>query len=260
MALDAGDEVVACCRRRDPPGGRACRLDIRDADALERLIESERPERIIHTAYVEDGSDARSTNVDGSRNVAVAARAVSARLVHVSTDLVFDGRSERPYTEQDEPRPVVPYGESKLEAERAVADAFPEALVVRPSLFYGGAVPTRHELLAIETARGRARAVFFTDELRSPTPVPDLARALLELSRREQAGVLHLAGPAPLDRYALARAIVRAAGGDPDAIRSGLASELAPERPRYVVLDSSLAAELGIVLRTPDELLGEEAA
>jgi len=255
LALDAGDEVVACCRRSDPPGGRACRLDVRDAEALARVIESERPDSIIHTAYVQDGSDARSTNVEGSRNVAVSSRAVSARLVHVSTDLVFDGRGKRPYREQDEPRPVIPYGESKHEAERVVADACPEALIVRPSLFYGGVRPTRHELLAIEAARGRADAAFFADELRSPTPVPDLARALLDLSRRDLAGVLHLAGPVPLDRYGLAQAIAHAAGADPGAIRFGLASELAPERPRFVVLDSGRAAELGIRLRAPADLL-----
>lgn len=256
LALDAGREVVACCRFGNPPGGRVHRLDLRGAEAIERLLVSERPDCVIHTAYVQDGGDARSVNVDGSRNVAVSARAVSARLLHISSDLVFDGRADRPYREQDEPRPVIPYGETKLEAERAVAAACPSALIVRPSLFYAGARKTRHELLAIEAARGLADAAFFSDELRSPTPVPDLARALLELAGRDVAGLLHLAGPAPLDRFSLARAIVSAAGEDPDSVGSGLASELAPERPRYVVLDSGRARAMGLELRAPGDVLG----
>jgi dTDP-4-dehydrorhamnose reductase len=85
--------------------------------------------------------------------------------------------------------------------------------------------------------------------------VPDLARALLDLSRRELAGILHVAGPVPLDRYGLAVAIASAAGEDAGALRAGLASELAPERPRRIVLDSSRAAELGIRLRAPADVL-----
>jgi dTDP-4-dehydrorhamnose reductase len=259
-ALERGDQVVACGHRRRPrTGGRPEKLEVCDRRAVERLFERERPDAVVHTAYARKGNDAWRTNVEGSENVARAAEALSARLVHVSTDLVFDGCAGRPYTEQDEPRPLIPYGESKLAAEQAATAACPRAAIVRPSLFYAGTKPTQHELLVLAVLRGRASASFFRDEVRSPTPVPDLAAALLELARIEDGGILHLAGPVALDRETLARAIATVAGGDPDSIRSGLAAELAPERPRRVVLDSSLAERrYGIRLRTPSEVFGME--
>ena len=79
-----------------------------------------------------------SVNVEGTRAVAAAAVAAGARLVHLSSDLVFPGTGTRPLTEDDEPRPVTPYGASKLEAERLCP---PEALLVRTSLIYGGPEP-----------------------------------------------------------------------------------------------------------------------
>ena len=260
-ALAAGDEVIACTLQSASPGGCARVFDICDRARVSLVFEESRPDAVVHTAYLQGGKGSWETNVEGSRNVARAAFAVSARMVHVSSDLVFDGTSARPYREEDEARPVFPYGRSKLAAERAVIEAHRDALLVRPSLFYGGALPSLHELLALGGAAGQIDVVFFTDELRSPTPVPDLAGALLELARGEATGLMHLAGPEPLDRYSFARAIVENAGGDPSALRAGLAGELAPERPRTIVLDSSRAEELlGRSLRSPRQLLGRAGA
>jgi dTDP-4-dehydrorhamnose reductase len=262
LALKRGDDVVACGHRKSPRvDARREKLDVCNRRAVSRLLERERPAAVVHTAYLREGRHLWRTNVEGSENVARAAQSLRARLIHLSTDLVFDGRADHPYGERDEPRPILAYGESKLEAERAVAAACSQAVIVRPSLFYAGTIATPHELLALSAARGRKKAVFYRDELRSPTPVPDLAAALLELARLEASGILHLAGPEALDRATLARAIVTVAGGDPTAVRSGLASELAPGRPRRVVLDSSLAErKYGIRLRTPSEVFGMEVA
>ena len=118
-------------------------------------------------------------NVDGSEAVARAAVAVGARLVHVSSDVVFDGRAGRPYREDDPVvadhrlRPV----EGRGRAARA-APWRPMPSVVRTSLIYGGPgrAPSPHERAAVDPA-----ATFYTDELRCPVQVDDLARALLEL-------------------------------------------------------------------------------
>ena len=87
------------------------------------------------------------TIVQGSAAVAAAAHRSGARLVHLSTDLVFDGEQGAPYEEDADPRPVSAYGAAKLEAERIVARAHPEALLVRTSLLYG--TPGRQEALAL---------------------------------------------------------------------------------------------------------------
>ena len=228
----------------------AVRLDVRDEDAVTRLVRDLRPEAVIHTAYSERGSDARKVNVDGSRNVASAATQVGARLVHVSTDLVFDGALGRPYTEDDEPRPIMEYGRQKLAAEEAVRGESPDALIVRTSLIYGGAEPSRHERLVLDAADGTASVRFFRDELRNPIQVGDLAAALLELARSHDAGILHVAGADAVSRYEFARLVAGAGGRAPDTLESALAAEHLDPRPLDCRLDSSRArARVEVPLR-----------
>ena len=222
------------------------RLDVRDADATAALVALLRPTAVVHTAYVQDGPEAWATNVEGSRNVATAAARAGLRLVHVSTDVVFDGLKGSPYDESDEPHPVTDYGRSKLEAERAVLDAHPDALVVRTSLMVGAPEPGRQERGVLAAARGEVPgAVFFDDELRSPLLVADLARALLELAGRPQiTGLLHLGGPESLSRYELACRIAAARGLAADRIARGSVADSGLVRPMDCTLDSSLARGL----------------
>ena len=161
------------------PGASTRRADIRDAAAVTALLTGARPDVVLHTAYRQNGPDAWEVNVSGSENVARAAAAVGARLIHLSTDVVFDGHKGSSYLERDEPSPCSDYGRSKAEAERRVAGAHPDALIVRTSLIVGGPghEPSKHEIGAHDQD-----ATFFEDELRSPVQVTDLAHALLELA------------------------------------------------------------------------------
>ncbi len=174
-------------------------LDVRDHDAVAAFVGMARPDAIVHTAYVRDGPTARPVNVDGSAAVAEASR--TARLVHVSSDVVFDGRLGRPYREDDRASPVTAYGRTKADAELAVLRLAPAAVVVRTSLIYGGPgrPPSTHEVAAADPD-----AVFFTDELRCPVQVDDLAAALVELCRHDIGGILHVAGAEGLSRHAFA--------------------------------------------------------
>ena len=138
-----GSELV-----RRVPDASTERVEIRDAVAVEELLRRVRPEIVIHTAYLQDGPGAHEITVDGAENVARAAAAVGARLVHLSTDVVFDGRKGTPYVEDDPLSPVTDYGRAKAEAEARVARAHPQALIVRTSLIYGGAEPSKHEATA----------------------------------------------------------------------------------------------------------------
>jgi dTDP-4-dehydrorhamnose reductase len=186
--------------------------------------------------------------VDGSAAVAEAAAAIGARMIHISTDLVFDGRKREPYTEDDEPNPLEEYGRSKLDAERRVLDLHPDALVVRTSLLVGRKQPGRHEQAVLEAARGEREMVFFEDEWRSPILVSDLAAALLDLAAMDASGILHVAGAEPVNRYELARMITAAHGLPTDGLRRGSLAESGLERAASCVLDSSRARAL---LRTP---------
>jgi dTDP-4-dehydrorhamnose reductase len=250
-------EVVGTFLSQPPPGScRAVRLDVTDAAAVDALVAAERPDAVIHTAYRQHGDDAHAVNADGAGHVAAAARAAGARLVHVSTDVVFAGDGDRALREEDPVGPVTAYGATKAAAERLVAAAHPGALIVRTSLIYGGPgrAASPFERLAVEAAQGRRAATFFADERRCPIQVDDLAAALLELAAAEDRGLLHVAGADTVDRHAFATLIVRAAGLDPMALVAGPAP---PDRPHNCALDVTRArARLATALRGVGEVLG----
>ena len=232
-----GREVVRRAPNRDwtvratwferPPNGDAewVRADLRDPAAALQAVAG--VDAVIHTAY-RQGGDEWEANVLGTAAVSEAARGL--RLVHLSTDLVFDGRRGR-YREEDATAPVSSYGRSKAEAERMAMDIHGQATVARTSLIYGGAEPGAQELLAAEGTR------FFVDEIRSPVQVGDLADALLELLEMDIHGVLHLGGADDLSRFDFAVLL----GADPGRIE---AAHTTPDRAPDVSLDSSRAAGL----------------
>ena len=213
LAVEAGHDVVATQFRNPPPYGRALELDIREPFDAEADV-------VVHTAYVQADAD---TIVRGTRNVAAAAQRAGARMIHLSTDLVFDGE-RAPYAEEDEAQPVSEYGRAKLEAER-----FVDGLVVRTSLLYGRPGGPQEELAS------RREAVFYEDEIRCPTRVDELAAALLELAGSSVNGVLHVAAPDAISRVELARLL---GALDPKGAPAPLG------RARNVALDSSRAAGL----------------
>jgi dTDP-4-dehydrorhamnose reductase len=231
-------------------------LDVRDQAAVRELVERLEPDCVIHTAYVQSGPALRQVIVEGSRTVAAAAHDAGARLIHLSTDVVFNGERDGPWRETDAPSPITGYGRAKADAESLVAEAHPAALVVRTSLLYGGVPPAPHEQLVHDAVAGRSDAVFFTDELRSPIAVGDLAGALLELAELPERGVMHVAGPLAMSRYDFARLVAAASGSDPDKVKPGRSADLAVARPRRCALDSSRAhALLQTRFRDPVEVL-----
>jgi dTDP-4-dehydrorhamnose reductase len=199
-------------------------LDVRDPAAVARAVAG--VDAVVHTAY-RQGADEWSTNVEGSETVARAAQ--GARLVHLSSDLVFSGERGR-LREDALPAPVGSYGRSKAEAELRVAAAHPAATIVRTSLIYGREGGTQ-ERLAREGTR------FFVDEIRSPVHVHDLAAAIVELLGHEVAGPLHMGGADDVSRYDFAVLL----GADPARIER---AHTTPDRAPDVSLDSARAAAL----------------
>ena len=135
-------------------------------------------------------------NAQGAANLALACRQAGVRLVHFSTNFVFDGSGSRPFTEKDEPRPLGAYGRSKLEGERLVQELLPEALIVRSSGLFGsrgsavkgGSFPERI-LRRLES--GEAVRVV-DDQHLNPTYTADLAAGVAALVARGERGVVHL--------------------------------------------------------------------
>jgi dTDP-4-dehydrorhamnose reductase len=220
------------------------RLDVRDAGAVAAAVASVRPACVIHTAYVRAGETAWDVNVCGARNVAVAAAAAGARLVHLSTDVVFAGDAGRAYVEADTPRPVTAYGRSKAEAEAVVSASHPAATIVRTSLIYGGPEPSPHERAVLDAVDGISAMAFFADEIRCPAHVGDLAQAVLELSHASLAGPLHVAGADAVSRYQFARLVAAARERDPGRVEAALSAALPDPRPRDCRLDCGRAEAL----------------
>ena len=216
------------------------------------LITEWKPNVVVHLAYRKN--DRRCTT-DGSNYVAEAAAACRARLVHLSTDVVFPGRPA-PYSEADSPFPISDYGRMKADAEKAVATACPSAVLLRTSLLYGTEIVSQTQEDVRNALTGRTDMAFYTNEYRSPVHADDVARAICGLAAMpDVSGPLHVAGPEPLSRAEYAAAIARWLGLNPLLLRTCAAGDSGFDRPGRVVLDSSKAAGLGIRCRPIAEAL-----
>jgi len=221
-------------------------LDVRDREAVDDEIGGWKPTAVAHLAYRKDD---RRTIVAGSANVARAAAAAGARLVHVSTDLVFGGRPQ-PYAETDVPTPSGDYGTWKAEAERSVAELAPDSVIVRPSLLYGTSHLATIQRDVEDAVAGRSAMRFFVDEFRCPAHAYDVAVAIATLAGRpEIRGVVHVAGPEAISRADLARRFAAWLGLDPAQVPTATIGQSGMARAARVVLDTSLASSLGIGCR-----------
>lgn len=225
------------------PGVQYAQLDIGDRGAVQELVQRLRPHVIIHTAYRKEGPDLDRVTALGAGHVAEAAAAAGARLVHVSSDVLLDGE-HAPYDESARPGPLHPYGVAKADAEALVLQAAPDAAIVRTSLICRlEPLDPISAWISASVQQGRP-ITLFTDEIRSPVWVQDLAAALIELAGLPYAGVLNIAGPQPLSRYQMGQRLARYLGLDPQRISAGqsLNSDLC--RPRNCTLDVRLAQRL----------------
>ena len=235
-------------------------LDLTHPGAVAAALDALRPDVVLNAgAY---------TAVDNAEGEPVAAFAVNAgavgalavlcavrgvRLVHVSTDYVFDGTAERPYREDDPTNPLGVYGASKRAGERRVAESGARALVVRTQWLFG-----THGRSFVRTMWERARrgqpARVVADQHGAPTATDDLARAIWALVTANAEGVLHVANAGATTWYEVA-ARVYAAAGQPGGV-TPCASDAYPtraRRPAYGVLDAGRLRAAGVVMRPWEE-------
>jgi dTDP-4-dehydrorhamnose reductase len=243
---------------------RSHELDLtRSAELRERLLAVD-PDAIVNLAAAQPSSAAerlRAVNVDAARHVAEAAAELGARLVHVASDAVHDGR-HAPYDDDAAPNPLTPYGRSKADGEAAVLAACPAAASVRTSLLWDpgqvdrGTAGFRRRLAGGERCRG------FTDEIRCPISRRVLAACLADLVAVAHAGPLNVAGREALSRHDFARTLLRhfgIPGGEriePVRVADLEAAGAAP-RPRDLTLRvERVEALLGRRMPGVRELLG----
>lgn len=249
-----GRHVVAAAHDHEVVAVGSLDADLRDRSAVEALIAQHRPDAIIHTAYVQSDWAVTAT---GAAHVAMAAARHGARLVLVSSDVVFSG-ADGLYAESAPPDPISPYGAAKAAAETVARAVCPDVVVARTSLILGdGTSP--HERL-VHALVGGAAGALFDDEQRCPVHVDDLAAALVELAGNDLQGVLHVGGAQATSRLELGRLIARRDGLDAAALRGTSRAAAGVAGPIDVRLDSTKASQvLATRLRGAGEFLCSRA-
>lgn len=193
-------------------------LDISDRQAVDAFMAGRHFDVIFNCAArtdvdgcESDPMGARWTNAVGPQVLALAARARDCKLVHISTDYVFDGTKDAPYAETDIPNPQTAYGKSKLEGELLVSNIWGRHCIVRTSWLYGthgGNFPKT--MLRLARERGAIKVV--DDQRGNPTYANDLAHEVLKLAAADVYGTFHCTGEGTCSWYEFACAVVDAAG------------------------------------------------
>ena len=271
-AVRRGHRVLAVGSTRlpsVPPGTETGRLAPGDLIGLERLLLDRFPDAVVNAAALSDvgacdrdPDAARIANAVLPGRLAELTRHIGAHLVHVSTDMVFDGRGA-PYRSTDQPAPLNAYARTKLEGEKAVmAAAGHGATVVRSSPILGNTPAgdrTPHERLFLDWKAGKVPRLL-AEEIRQPVSVTNLAEACVELAERSNlSGIFHWAGTDALSRHEMGARIARRFGLDPakavEAVGYADLPGLGP-RPRDLRLElHPLAGKLRTQPQGFDEIL-----
>jgi len=250
-------------------GFKRADVDISDAARVESCLAEFDPAVVINAAAYnqvdiaeKEPQTAFLANGLAVRNLALACRHIDARLVHFSTDYVFDGTAGRPYVEQDIPRPLGAYAVSKLAGEFYARAYLDTALVVRTSGVYGpGGLDTARgnfvELMLRLSTNGQPIRVV-EDHVASPTFAPALASRTADLVEREAQGLFHIAGGTPISWFDWAVKIFRAAGVNPPLKATNEREfRTAARRPKFSALSNAKLESLGIAVMPPlDEAIG----
>jgi dTDP-4-dehydrorhamnose reductase len=259
--------ALAAGQGRDVLALTSSQWDITDPAAAERIVE--RGDVVINcAAYTDvDGAESDETaayavNAAGPEHIARACARVGARLIHVSTDYVFNGdfgsdsngAAPHPYEPSDETAPQGVYARSKLAGERAVLAALPEAIVVRTAWVYTGGTGKDFVAVMRRLAAGDGPVDVVDDQTGSPTYVADLATALLQVADGQVQGpVVHAANEGAVTRFEQARAVFEERGADPQRVRpvSSAQNPRPAPRPRYSALSSRESAAAGLTPLRP---------
>lgn len=241
-----GDEITALGSRD---------ADIRNSAEVLTAIRNSRPDWIVlAAAYTDvDGCEtnrdlAFAVNRDGALNVAQAAKHCRARLLFISTDYVFDGEKSTPYEISDVRNPKSVYGQSKAEAEAGISQVLPDYTIARTSWLFGSGGKCFPDTI-LKLASTRPSLDVVNDQRGCPTYSVDLARAIVQLCRKNTRGLVHVTNRGACTWYDLATEAVKGAG---------LATEIRPTttdrfprpapRPRYSVLSSGSLDVQGITM------------
>lgn len=222
-------------------------LDITDVDAVLKLVRAEKPDVIINCAAhtnvdkcEEQWDLAYKINAIGPRNLSIAATEADAKMIHVSTDYVFEGNETRPYTEFDAPNPVSAYGKTKLEGENFVKEFAKKHFILRTAWLYGDGKNFVKTMLALAENHDELNVV--CDQVGTPTSAVELAKMIHYLEGTENYGTFHATCEGDTNWADFAEAIFKRAGKNVKVnhVTSKQYKEMNPasaNRPAYSILE-----------------------
>lgn len=229
-------------------------VDLRNYIDMGNIIDDIEPDVVIHAAALADANLCQTNrelshqiNVEATANIAGICCDYQVPFAFTSTDMVFDGTKGN-YSEEDEPNPLMVYGEHKLEAEQEVTRIYPQALIARCPLMFGSLEASSKNYFAnfIKALQAGSKANLFTDEYRSICGAVSVAKGILHLCE-EVSGIVHVAGAERVSRYEFGQGVAAVFGFDRSLLNAMSQKEvqMAAPRPADVSLNISKAVSLG---------------
>ncbi len=227
-------------------------LDITDSDTLGRFIANNDISHIVNcAAYTnvdgaeEDKAACMAVNAEGVKTLALAADNYGAKIIHISTDFVFDGHAYLPYKESDKVNPLSHYGASKRSGETALLALAPESIIIRTSWLYSPDTDRNFVGKILKAATRGDKLKVVSDQIGSPTNAYDLARAIAKILVTPQwfPGVFHYCNAGICSRYDFAKAILYLVGMNnevtPVSTDTNFLNSTVAARPYFSALDTS---------------------
>ena len=235
VSIDIQNDSIVCDDLLD-----YIRCDITDRQAIYDCILRANPDCVIHTAALTgvdqceiDREKAWDVNVCGTENVVLACKKLNSKMIHLSSDYVFDGKNG-PYSEEDKPNPINYYGRTKLESEDVVRDLLSNFVIARAMVLYGYLPGVRKNFVTwvVDSLRNGEEISVVTDQYGTPTYADDLAKALLVLFERNGIGIYHTSGSETINRYDFTLRVAEVFQLDSSLIKKTTSDRLKQPAPR----------------------------
>jgi dTDP-4-dehydrorhamnose reductase len=251
------------------------KLDITDIKKVESLLSKTNPDFVVNTCainnvdYCEKNRDvAKNINADFVASLSKTCKSIGTKLIHLSSDSVFDGTKKTPYVETDTPNPINYYGQTKLIGEKPVLEN-PENTVIRVSVLYGWLIksisnipsssmkPSNFGKWLVEKLKANEKVQVITDEYSSPIIADDFARAILHSIENSLSGLYHAAPQVEITRYDFCKKLAQSLGLNQDLITPVTSKQLGRDVMTGFnkCLDSSKMAKTGFQFMTLDDSL-----
>lgn len=254
---------------------KSFKLDLTNHTEVKQLFSEIRPDTVINTTALhnvdfceENEEQASKVNTDTVKILYDNAEYFGSKLIHISTDYVFDGTAKKPYSESNDPIPVSVYGNSKLEGEKILKNS--RHVVVRPSVVYGwtplelagttssSGKPMNFALWVLTKLNKKESIKIVTDQFASATLADSLAESILRIAETDKSGLYHVSGLSCESRYDFAIKLAEKFGYETSLVSPTASTSFVQKakRPNYSCLDCQKAIkEFGLKLLTTDEAL-----